>query len=162
TAASRAAASNPRHAVRRIKCMHSSRDRRRDATAGCRKVDAGFRKRSRSNNELKRDDNSKKRDHALVRKSLIYHGIGAAAGRPRSLPATARDHINDAFNRDILGADRCAHDTGGWGRVTTVPKRLIGLRRGVAACGLAAVVVGAVATTDSASAQARLDARYVV
>src|SRR5690349_20179852 len=82
--------------------------------------------------------------------------------RPRDRPAARRDHINDAFGRDKLAADRCAHDTGGWGRVTTVPKRLIGLRRGVAACGFAAIVVGAVAMTDSAHAQAKLDARYVV
>jgi hypothetical protein len=45
-----------------------------------------------------------------------------------------------------------------------VPTRLIGLRRGVAAaaCGLAGVVAAAFALPDSAAAQARLDARYVV
>jgi hypothetical protein len=43
-----------------------------------------------------------------------------------------------------------------------VPKRLSGLRRAVAtACGLAGVI-GALATTGSAHAQAKLDARYVV
>jgi hypothetical protein len=48
------------------------------------------------------------------------------------------------------------------GRVITVAKRLSLLRRGVAAaCGLAGIV-GAFATTGSAHAQARLDARYVV
>jgi hypothetical protein len=46
------------------------------------------------------------------------------------------------------------------GRITSVPTRLIGFRRGAAAmvCGLAAALVA----PDGARAQAKLDARYVV
>ncbi len=45
-----------------------------------------------------------------------------------------------------------------------MPTRLSGLRRGVAAvtCGLVGIVGGALASTGSVQAQARLDARYVV
>jgi hypothetical protein len=50
------------------------------------------------------------------------------------------------------------------GKDRDVPRRLIGFRRGVAAvtCGLVGIVGCALATTSTASAQTKLDARYVV
>jgi hypothetical protein len=84
------------------------------------------------------------------------------------LRGARRDHIKDAFGREKSHAGRRARGAGEFGLggegITSVPTRLIGLRRGVAAaaCGLGAVLGGAPVMPGSAHAQAKLDARYVV
>ena len=89
-------------------------------------------------------------------------------GPARPLAGARRDHINDAFEPEKTGCrparTRCRRVRLGWGRITSVPTRLIGLRRGVAAmaCGLAGVLGAALAMPDAAQAQGKLDARYVV
>src|SRR5262249_30906802 len=59
---------------------------------------------------------------------------------------------------------RYRRDRRGRGRITTVPMRLSVHRRGVAAmaCGLVGIIGGALVSTGTASAQAKLDARYLV